>query len=98
MISGLWLNKINNYIASNLSKAVIKLDNIDTDINIHSTNIVNNVLTVYIFLNDSIQGHITYVKLIDLEGNIFAEKADNILKDVSDGILASFKFTLSEVI
>lgn len=97
MLSSTAITKVATFITSSIDHAILKINNIDTTVAIHSTNIANNILYVYVWLDDSIQGSITNVKLIDNDGDIFAEKVDSINKDTVEGILVSFKFTLSEV-
>jgi hypothetical protein len=76
----------------------VKVDTVDTTVAIQSTNVVNNILYIYVWLNDTIKGTITDTKLIDKNGDVFAEKADNIVKDMIIGTLITFKMTLTEVV
>ena len=98
MITTIGMNTIANLITNNLDHAIINIAGVDTVIPFQSTKVVANILYVYIFINDTYTGTITNSKLIDKSGNSFAEKTDNIIKTVSDGILITYKFTLSEVV
>jgi hypothetical protein len=92
------ITKVANFIIGKMDHAVIKINNVDTTVAIQSTKVSNNVLYIYVWLDDTVTGTITNTKLIDKDGDVFVEKADNITKDVIIGTLITFKMTLTEVV
>lgn len=56
-----------------------------------------DVLTFYLYLDDSYSGTISQLQLIDQDGAVFDDQPDNISKPSVNGFLAAFKYTLKRV-
>jgi hypothetical protein len=64
---------------------------------IFKTDLTGDVITIYLYLDDSVSGNITRFELIDQEGDVFDDQPDNISKPNINGLLVSFKYTLKRV-
>jgi hypothetical protein len=56
-----------------------------------------DVVTFYLYLDDTVSGTITKIQLIDQDGAVFDDQPDNITKSSINGLLVAFKYTLKKV-
>lgn len=56
-----------------------------------------DVITFYLYLDDSVEGNITKFELLDMNGEVFDDQPDNITKPSINGLLVTFKYTIKRV-
>ncbi|OAH53909.1 hypothetical protein AWH48_11615 [Domibacillus aminovorans] len=64
---------------------------------IYKSSITSDVITIYLYLDDSVKGTITKFELMDQKGQVFDDQPDNIAKPETNGLLISFKYTLKKL-
>lgn len=97
MITTTGFSNVLNYISNLISKGRYYIGSSSIDVPILSKVVSGNTLTVNIFLTDGAAGTVTDIKLIDTNGQAFADKPDSITKLATQGVLVIFKFTITEV-
>lgn len=97
MITSTGFSNVLNYMSGLISKGRYIVSGTNIDVDILSKTISGNTLTVNIFLADGQAGTITDIKLMDANGQVFADKPDSITKLATQGVLVIFKFTITEV-
>lgn len=98
MISTIGLNKTAGSILGLLDHARCILDGENQDIPIYDTKVEGNVVSVFVLFDNQYTGQITRVELIDTDGDVYASQPENVEKVDSKLFLATFKFTITEVI
>lgn len=56
----------------------------------------DNMILVYGYIDDEVQGNLSEFKLISISGKVFANKVNIIAKPNTKGLLIRFKFILKE--
>ncbi len=51
-------------------------------------------ITFYLYLDDGVSGTITKFQLVDVEGDIFDDEPDNVVKQSTKGLLVVFRYSL----
>lgn len=97
MISPTGIGKVAAYIKSIVAKGTYTINGVAKEVSILKTELVGGVLTIYLYISSADAGNITNIKLMDVAGDVFADKPDNISKTNTKGLLVAFKFTVSEV-
>lgn len=97
MITSTGIGKVSAYIKSLVAKGTYTINGVTKDVSILKTDLAGGILTIYLYISNTDAGNITNVKLMDIAGEVFADKPDNIAKTNLKGLLIAFKFTLSEV-
>lgn len=64
---------------------------------IYRSNVTGDVITIHLYLDDSVKGTITKFELMDQKGQVFDDQPDNITKPETNGLLISFKYTLKKI-
>ncbi|TPG71177.1 hypothetical protein EEL31_23910 [Brevibacillus laterosporus] len=86
-------------IAVNLDYVLCTVDDVQKKVPLHSTKIQNDILHIYVFLDDQINGMITKFEVIDKQGEVYIERIDKINKSDFKGIYVAFscKYNIREV-
>jgi hypothetical protein len=98
VISSRALEKMATYIESQVTSGRITVNNNEIEMPVYRVERSGNRIKIFLYAGNSIQGSITKYKLIDKDGEVFAEKLDNISKPNTKGLLILFEFTISEVL
>lgn len=97
MIAAQEMINITNFIRSRIARGTYTINGVTKNVDIYASSVVGNTITIQLYFADSDAGQITAVKLINIEGGIFADKPDAITKVPNKGILVKFIFNISEV-
>ncbi|WHH58320.1 hypothetical protein [Petroclostridium sp. X23] len=97
MISATGLTKTTNFINDLIARGRYTIGGVVKYIDIYKTEVSGNTITKYLYIANEDAGTITNLKLIDKDGDIYADRPDSISKASNKGILVSFKITISEV-
>ncbi|WP_026678224.1 hypothetical protein [Fictibacillus gelatini] len=62
---------------------------------IFKTDITGDIVTVYLYLDDSVSGTVTKFELLDPDGETFDDSPKNITKTAANGLLVYFQYKLS---
>ncbi|WP_044736679.1 hypothetical protein [Geobacillus kaustophilus] len=97
MLTSLALQKIANFIDQNCVKADYTIDGKVYQGKIRRTIISgsNVIKHVYLTTRDPV-GKVTKVRLLDADGNVFAELTSDKMHEKNKGLLFEFKFTVQE--
>lgn len=98
MITQTFLAKQANWIVNSIDHAEVWINEMPQSIEIYDTNYEDNELSVYVLLDNQIDGDVTEIKLIDTDGDIIKTQADNINKPAERLMLATFRFKIIEEI
>lgn len=90
------INKICNMIREMLLKAEIDIDGETIDLDIYKVAVTGSNIRIMVYIDGTIRGAITAVRLIDIDSQVFWEKIDLINKG-ADGLYVAFDLTLQEV-
>lgn len=98
MITGSGLNKLANSIEEFIDHGTYTVNGQKKTTPIYKVSIDNNKIRIFLYLDESEGvGNLSEFELIDEDGNVFAEKADNIEKGNLKGLLIAFDFNIQEV-
>ena len=98
MITAKGLEQTAKSIQAFLSFGQYVLNGVTKQVNIKKVVVTGSRIQVYLYLNSAEgTGNITKVQLVDIYGNIFAEKNDIINKPERKGLMVAFDITISEV-
>ena len=84
-------------ITNNVTSATALVNGVDVPVPIQKTETTTTSIKVYIYLNETIVGTITRYRLLQVNGTIFLEKSDNVVKDGTRGLLVLLEIDISEV-
>lgn len=56
-----------------------------------------DLVVVHVYLDDTYEGTVSRVQLIDRDGDVFDDQPENVNKPMINGLLAVFKYTLRKV-
>lgn len=98
MITSMGLNKLANEIDNFIDHGTYTVDGSKKETPIYKVNVENNKIRIFLYLDETEGvGDLTEFELIDEDGNVFADKADNIEKGDLKGLLIAFDFDIQEV-
>lgn len=98
MITTYGINSIANYIQQNVAYCQYVINGATQRIDIRRVENTGSKVRIFVYFNSSVaNGTITKAQLIDLSGNVFAEKVDIMSKADKKGLMIVFDFTISEV-
>lgn len=98
MITTYGINSIATYIQKNVANCRYVIDGVTKTIDIRRIENTGSKVRIFVYFNSSVvNGTITKAQLIDLSGNVFAEKVDVMPKPDKKGLMIVFDFTISEV-
>lgn len=89
--------KMKNWLLSFIKQGRYTLNGTKYTCPIYKTDLTGDVITIYLYLDDSVSGTITNFELLDQDGDTFDDQPDNITKPNINGLLVSFKYTLKRV-
>lgn len=64
---------------------------------IFKTDRSGDVITFYLYLDDTVSGTVTKLELLDTAGAVFDDQPDTIIKPSLNGLLVAFKYTVRRV-
>ena len=89
--------KLKNWLMNTIKQGRFTKDGVQYFIPIFKVDLTGDVITIYLYLDDSVSGKITRIELLDQDGVTFDDQPDNITKPTINGLLVSFKYTLKRV-
>lgn len=90
-------NLLYRLIKDNLLKAQIVLSTGNViDVPIDRTELTENSIKIYVYVDEDVIGQIIKYKLISVDGKVFLERSENLSKD-DRGLLVLFEIQLQEV-
>lgn len=99
MITTKGLEQVAKSIQGFMSFGQVVVNGVTKQVNIKKIVIAGSRIKIYLYLNSSeATGNVTKAQLVDIYGNIFAEKNDIINKPARNGLMIAFDITISEVI
>jgi len=99
MLTSNALQKLKEFIRDNVSYGKYRIGTTYYQVPIHNIEIVDNKVNIYLLLDNTIAGTVTFnqFQLYDNDDNLFAEKAESVTKNSSQGVLIKFSITVQEV-
>jgi len=97
MITTAGLQIITEAIMDSIFKARYVVNGQTKYVDIVSKTAVNGLITVNVYINESVLGTVTEVSLLDINNTVMVNRPDTIVKPLLEGLLVVFKFTVSEV-
>jgi hypothetical protein len=91
------LTKTKAWFQNMISHGTYTIGNVTTNMPIHSLSLTGDVITLRFLLADNVSGNITRFRVIDKDGEIFDDQPDSIQKPAINGLLITFKYTISKV-
>lgn len=89
--------KMKNWLLNFIKQGRYTMNGTKYVIPVYKTDLTGDVVTIYLYLDDSVNGTITKFELLDQDGDVFDDQPDNIIKPVINGLLVAFKYTLKRV-
>jgi hypothetical protein len=89
--------KMKNWLQNLISHGTYRIGSTTTTMPIQSITQAGDVITVQFYLADSVSGTITRFQVIDKDGEVFDDQPDSIVKPALNGLLVTFKYTISRV-
>ncbi|NMH83258.1 hypothetical protein [Heyndrickxia coagulans] len=96
-VTGSGLIKFKNSLINLLREGRYTLDGKVYSIPIYKTSIDGDNINIYLYLDDTVSGHISQSQLIDRDGEVFDTQAENIDKPSINGLLISFTYNLKKI-
>lgn len=79
-------------ILDNLDHATYTVDGETKTIAFYNTKIENDILNIYLYLNEAVEGNVTNLKVIDKDGDVYISRADSIIKSDLKGVYVAFSY------
>lgn len=89
-------NKWKQWLIDTIKEGRYTINGLAKIIPVYRVDHVGDVITIYLYFDDSIVGTITKYELIDQDNAVFDTQNDNISKTATRGHLVSFKYTISK--
>ena len=89
--------KMKNWLKGFIKEGQYTIGGVKYKTPIYKTDLTGDVITIYLYLDDTVSGTITKFELLDQDGAVFDDQPDNIVKPNINGLLISFKYTLKRV-
>ena len=96
MITEDGLNKVAEAVYDLLDEAVVTIDGTDKTFSFYGLTRDDNEVVVSVLLPQEEEGDVTHPKLMDTDGDVFAERQEDFEKKEGKTHLLLFKFTLLE--
>lgn len=85
------------FFSGSIDHASYRLDGVEQSAQIFKKNIVGNTINVYLYFDDGVVGRISEVSLIDTDGDLAAQLADQVFEKKADkGLYVLFKYKVLE--
>lgn len=99
MITATGRQKDLQLILNSLSHATYTVNGETKTIAFYNTKIENDILHIYLYLNEAVKGNVTNFKVIDKDGDVYIDRADSINKSDLKGVYIAFsyKYEVKEV-
>ena len=91
------INKLATMFINSLSHASYTLNGIAKTIGFVRTIITDNIVKIYIWFDDTIEGEIGDISIIDIDNDIIATSTNVYIKTTGKGLYVSFKYQLTEL-
>lgn len=100
MITTAGIEAIRDFLKSHVKDGEITAEGQTTEVALQDIKVENNdTVKFYLYLNENVgTGTISNVKLYDVNGNVFIEKTDSVIKPEYKGLLYLFELQVKEVI
>lgn len=89
--------KLKEFLLNNIKQGRYTMNGVKYLTPLYKTDLTGDVITIYLYLDDSVSGTITRFELLDQDGDVFDDQPDNIVKPNINGLLVAFKYTLKRV-
>jgi hypothetical protein len=97
MIAPAVLEKTRTYWLSLLDHGQYTIGGVNKTVAIYDSDVAGSKINIYLVIPDTEQGDMTDIKLIDKDGNLFADSPDTINKLGGKVLLVAFQFNMIEV-
>lgn len=98
MITAAGLTDFGNAILERIATAYVVVSGVEKVATIQSKAIAGALITVKVYLDDTIDGTVTSFRLKKNDGTILIDRPDNVVKPAEKGLLAVIELTISEVV
>lgn len=92
------LADIAGFIQGHIATGRYTMDGVTNDIPVYDTKLEGNVLKIFLLFDNTYEGNITQIQLIDKNGNVFDSEPDNIQKIDSKLLLVTFRYTITSAL
>ncbi|MEK5238035.1 hypothetical protein NST99_20285 [Paenibacillus sp. FSL L8-0470] len=90
-------NKTKAWFRDMIAYGTYTIGNAVTQMPIHSLTLTGDVITLQFYLAETVAGTITKFQVIDKDGEVWDDQPDSIVKPALNGLLVTFKYTLTRV-
>ncbi|WP_046180396.1 hypothetical protein [Domibacillus tundrae] len=90
-------NEMKNWLFAFIKEGRYTIGGVKTTAPIYKSSLTGDVITIQLYLDDSVKGTITKFELMDQKGQVFDDQPDNIIKPETNGLLVTFKYTLKKL-
>lgn len=91
------INKQLTRLKDSLSHATYLLDGQEQQVNIFKTDIDQNLIRVFVYLDDTVSGTVSEISLVDTDGDVIALADREFIKPQSKGLYSVFAYRFVEV-
>ena len=96
-LTDLALNKMANAYLNSLSHVLYNLDGEERRLEFFSKKVVGKTAQVYVFFDENYKGKITYIRVIDKDGDIVAKDSKIYERTTNKALYVAFKHEFTEV-
>lgn len=96
-LTDLGLNKIATTYKNSLSHVLYKLDGVEGQTDFFKIEIKENTVIAYVFFDESVEGAISDIRVIDIDGDIVAEDKRVYERTIEKALYVVFKHEFVEV-
>ncbi|KGE17559.1 hypothetical protein [Paenibacillus wynnii] len=89
--------KMKIWLQNMISHGTYTIGNTVTIMPIQTLTLSGDVITLQFYMADSVSGTITKFQVIDKDGAVFDDQPDSITKPAINGLLVTFKYTITRV-
>lgn len=87
--------KLKNWLQGMISHGTYQIGTTVTQMPVHSLTQTGDVITVEFYLASTVSGTINRFQVIDKDGAVFDDQPDSIVKPALNGLLVTFKYTIT---
>lgn len=90
-------NKTKAWFQGMISHALITIGGQTITAQPYSLSLTGDVITLQFYLAETVSGALTKTQVIDKDGAVWDDQTDSIVKPALNGLLITFKYTLTRV-
>ena len=90
------IEKIGKRFADSIDHAAYRLNGLPATVKPFRSTAAGDTVTIYVYFDDTVEGTVADVQLVDTDGDVVAETDRAFEKPLSKGLYVAFKYKITE--